>query len=164
MSPDAGPPRSPPKWTNGVIPRAAGRILLQMSVEQAMPGRLVRWLSAAEPDWDAVYADQLPRVYNFFRYRFGVTADAEDLTARTFEKAWRARHRYRRDVAAFSTGCSASLATSQPIMCGHGGLSWPLDEAAGVARRPVHPRTKRFVIRTESALPSLLQIVARARA
>jgi RNA polymerase sigma-70 factor, ECF subfamily len=74
-----------------------------MSVEQAMSGRLVRWLSAAEPDWDAVYADQLPRVYNFFRYRFGVSADAEDLTARTFEKAWRARHRYRRDVAAFST-------------------------------------------------------------
>ena len=74
-----------------------------MPIEQAMPGRLARWISAAEPDWDAVYADQLPRVYNFFRYRFGVTADAEDLTARTFEKAWRARHRYRRDLAAFST-------------------------------------------------------------
>jgi RNA polymerase sigma-70 factor, ECF subfamily len=74
-----------------------------MPIEQAMPGRLARWISAAEPDWDAVYADQLPRVYNFFRYRFGGTADAEDLTARTFEKAWRARHRYRRDLAAFST-------------------------------------------------------------
>jgi RNA polymerase sigma-70 factor (ECF subfamily) len=74
-----------------------------MPIEQAMPGRLARWISAADPDWDAVYADQLPRVYNFFRYRFGATADAEDLTARTFEKAWRARHRYRRDLAAFST-------------------------------------------------------------
>src|SRR6188472_2093329 len=74
-----------------------------MSVEQAMAGRLARWLSAAEPDWEAVYADQLPRVYNFFRYRFGDAADAEDLTGRTFEKAWQARHRYRRDVAAFST-------------------------------------------------------------
>ena len=67
-----------------------------------MPGRLVRWV-AAEPDWDAVYAEQLPRVYNFFRYRCGPGVDVEDLTARTFEKAWRARHRYRRDVAAFST-------------------------------------------------------------
>ena len=67
-----------------------------------MAGRLARWI-AAEPDWDAVYAEQLPRVYNFFRYRFGDTADAEDLTGRTFEKAWRARDRYRRDVAAFST-------------------------------------------------------------
>ena len=65
-------PEARPKWTNGVIRRAPRRIFLQMSVEQAMPGRLVRWLSAAEPDWDAVYADQLPRVYNFFRYRFGV--------------------------------------------------------------------------------------------
>jgi RNA polymerase sigma-70 factor (ECF subfamily) len=42
-------------------------------------------------------------VYNFFRYRVGRTADAEDLTAVTFEKAWRARHRYRRDVAGFTT-------------------------------------------------------------
>lgn len=67
-----------------------------------MPGRLARWV-AAEPDWDAVYAEQLPRVYNFFRYRCGPGVDVEDLTARTFEKAWRARHRYRRDVAAFST-------------------------------------------------------------
>ena len=71
-------------------------------MEQAITGRLVRWI-AAEPDWDAVYAEQLPRVYNFFRYRFGDSADAEDLTARTFEKAWRARDRYRRDIAAFST-------------------------------------------------------------
>jgi RNA polymerase sigma-70 factor, ECF subfamily len=73
-----------------------------MTIE-AMPGRLVRWVTAAEPDWDAVYAEQLPRVYNFFRYRFGPTVDAEDLTSRTFEKAWRARHRYRRDVAGFAT-------------------------------------------------------------
>ena len=68
-----------------------------------MPGRLVRWVAAAEVDWDAVYAEQLPRVFNFFRYRFGPGVDAEELTARTFEKAWRARHRYRRDVAGFST-------------------------------------------------------------
>ena len=30
-------------------------------------------------------------------------ADVEELTARTFEKAWRARHRYRRDLSGFST-------------------------------------------------------------
>ena len=74
-----------------------------MPVEGALPGRLVRWIAAAEADWDAVYAEQLPRVYNFFRYRFGNAADCEDLTSRTFEKAWRARHRYRRDVASFAT-------------------------------------------------------------
>lgn len=58
---------------------------------------------AAEPDWEAVYAEQLPRVYNFLRYRLGNEAVAQDLTSRTFEKAWRERHRYRRDLAAFST-------------------------------------------------------------
>ena len=73
-----------------------------MAFEQVLPRRLARWI-AAEPDWEQVYAEQLPRVLNFFRYRLGDTADVEDLTARTFEKAWRARHRYRRDVAGFAT-------------------------------------------------------------
>lgn len=71
-------------------------------LEQVLPGRLAGWMSA-EPDWEQVYAEQLPRVLNFFRYRLGHTADVEDLTARTFEKAWGARHRYRRDVAGFAT-------------------------------------------------------------
>jgi RNA polymerase sigma-70 factor (ECF subfamily) len=73
-----------------------------MTLEQVLPRRLPRWV-AAEPDWEQVYAEQLPRVFNFFRYRLGDTADAEELTARTFEKAWRARHGYRRDVAGFAT-------------------------------------------------------------
>ncbi|HWK52303.1 MAG TPA: RNA polymerase sigma factor, partial [Steroidobacter sp.] len=58
---------------------------------------------ADKVDWDAVYADQLPRIYNYFRFRLGREADVEDLTARTFEKAWSARSRYRRDLAGFST-------------------------------------------------------------
>lgn len=73
-----------------------------MAFEQVLPRRLARWV-AAEPDWDQVYAEQLPRVLNFFRYRLGDRADVEDLTARTFEKAWRARHGYRRDLAGFAT-------------------------------------------------------------
>ena len=60
-------------------------------------------VATAEPNWDAVYAEQLPRVYNFFRYRLGNEAIAEDLTSRTFEKAWAARSRYKRDIAGFST-------------------------------------------------------------
>ena len=36
-----------------------------MAIEDTVPGRLARWVSAAEPDWDAIYAEQLPRVYNF---------------------------------------------------------------------------------------------------
>lgn len=54
-------------------------------------------------EWNAVYRQELPRVYNYFRYRFTDNALAEDLTSATFEKAWRAREKYKRDLAAFST-------------------------------------------------------------
>lgn len=117
----------------GVIQSAQSRIFPQMPIEQAMPGRLARWISTAEPDWDAVYADQLPRVYNFFRYRFGPGADAEDLTARTFEKAWRARDRYRRDLGAFSTWL---LSIARNVAADHLRTRRPfvaLDEASSVA-------------------------------
>jgi RNA polymerase sigma-70 factor, ECF subfamily len=66
------------------------------------PGAL--WGAATtHPDWEAVYAEQLPRIYNYFRYRLGNETVAEDLTSRTFEKAWRERHRYRRDLAGVAT-------------------------------------------------------------
>jgi RNA polymerase sigma-70 factor (ECF subfamily) len=54
-------------------------------------------------DWEAVYRDLLPRVYNFFRYRVSDSQQAEDLTAATFLKAWRARDQYSHDIGAFST-------------------------------------------------------------
>jgi len=57
---------------------------------------------AEEVDWEAVYQEEMPRIYNFFRYRLGDDPVAEDLTAATFERAWRARQRYRRDLGAFS--------------------------------------------------------------
>ena len=69
--------------------------------------RLLGWLvGTAERDavdWDTVYKEELPRVYNFFRYRVGNRATAEDLTSLAFEKAWRARSRYRQERAAVST-------------------------------------------------------------
>ena len=74
-----------------------------MATEGEVLSRPFLGVVAAEPNWDAVYAEQLPRVYNFFRYRLGNDAHAEDLTSRTFEKAWAARARYRRDLAGFST-------------------------------------------------------------
>lgn len=69
----------------------------------ALPSFLPWSAAATAADWEALYADHLPRVYNFFRYRVGAGPEAEDLTAVTFEKAWRARARYRRDLGAFST-------------------------------------------------------------
>jgi RNA polymerase sigma-70 factor (ECF subfamily) len=74
-----------------------------MSLFSSATGPSADWKSVGEIDWDAVYKDQLPRVFNYFRFRLGPGADAEDLTSRTFEKAWRARTRFRRDRAGFST-------------------------------------------------------------
>jgi len=54
-------------------------------------------------DFEALYQKELPRVYNFFRYQLGDDQLAEDLTAATFEKAWKHRHRYREDLASFAT-------------------------------------------------------------
>ncbi len=67
--------------------------------------RLLTWFGspATEADFEALYQVELPRIYNFFRYRVGDGQLAEDLTADTFEKAWRHRERYNRDLAAFST-------------------------------------------------------------
>jgi RNA polymerase sigma-70 factor (ECF subfamily) len=56
-----------------------------------------------EADWSAIYRRELPRIYNYFRYRVGDGPAAEDLTSETFEKAWRKRAQYCRDLAAFST-------------------------------------------------------------
>ena len=46
------------------------------------------WRSpATELDWNAVFTEQLPRVYNYFGYRLDNEADIQELTSRTFEKA-----------------------------------------------------------------------------
>jgi RNA polymerase sigma-70 factor (ECF subfamily) len=54
-------------------------------------------------DWEMVYRTQMPRIYNFLRYRLHDEVVAEDLTAVTFEKAWRYRHTYRPQESAFAT-------------------------------------------------------------
>ena len=119
-----------------------------MAFEQALPRRLVSWVTA-EPDWEQVYAEQLPRVLNFFRYRLGDTADAEDLTARTFEKAWNARHRYRRDVAGFATWL---LTIARNVAIDHLRARQrhePLDEAAAVPS-PENTPEQRLVHHSEA--------------
>jgi RNA polymerase sigma-70 factor (ECF subfamily) len=74
-----------------------------MMVQHAVPDRSMDRLSGDALDWDVLYADLAPRVYNYFRYRMGSEADVEELTSRTFERAWRSRSHYRQDLAAFST-------------------------------------------------------------
>ena len=58
--------------------------------------------TATETDWAAVYEELLPRVYHYFCLRVGDQLEAEDLAAATFERAWRNRERYQKDLGAFS--------------------------------------------------------------
>ena len=55
-----------------------------------------------ESDWATVYEELLPKVYHYFSLRIGDRLEAEDLTAATFERAWRDRERYRNDIGTFT--------------------------------------------------------------
>lgn len=86
---------------------------------------------AREDDWEGLYSRELPRVYNFFRYRVGDSATAEDLTSTTFEKAWRGRAKYRRDLAQFSTWLFAIARNVAVDHFRRPGVEVPLEAAAG---------------------------------
>jgi RNA polymerase sigma-70 factor, ECF subfamily len=59
------------------------------------------WLKPV--DWEAAFTAELPRVYNYFRYRGFSDDAAEELVSTVFEKAWRSRDDYRRERGAVST-------------------------------------------------------------
>jgi RNA polymerase sigma-70 factor (ECF subfamily) len=127
-----------------------------MAAEGTLPARIVQWISRDEVDWDVVFAEQLPRVLNFFRYRCGNLADAEDLTSITFEKAWRGRDRYRRDKGAFSTWLFTIARNAAvdhyrartPVV--------PLDEAVGVAAGCATPEAESALRSDAARLTALL--------
>src|SRR5258708_15552856 len=73
-----------------------------MTLEHAVSGRLTEFMETNELNWDALYAHEAPRIYNYFRFRLGSDSDVEEFTARTFEHAWRSRSRYRPDLAGFA--------------------------------------------------------------
>jgi RNA polymerase sigma-70 factor (ECF subfamily) len=128
-----------------------------MGIEGEVQSGLMSWAAAAEPDWDAVYTEQLPRVYNYFRYRFGNETLAEDLTSRTFEKAWVARQRYRRDLAGFATWL---LRIAQNVAIDHlraHRQHLPLEAAADVAA----PGTPEDESARFSDIARLVQLVER---
>jgi RNA polymerase sigma-70 factor, ECF subfamily len=108
-----------------------------MANGDATVARLWHWARKARAtDWEARFAEELPRVYNFFRYRVGPGPEAEDLTAVTFEKAWGARDRYREDRGAFGTWL---FAVARNVAIDHFRSmrnSVPLDEASGVPGGP----------------------------
>ena len=54
-------------------------------------------------DFAGLYRTHTDAIFNYCLFCVGDRALAEDLTADTFERAWRARHRYRSDRAEFTT-------------------------------------------------------------
>lgn len=108
-----------------------------MANGDATVARLWLWARRTRAtDWEARFAEELPRVYNFFRYRVGPGAVAEDLTSITFEKAWRSRSRYREDRAGFETWL---FAVARNVAIDHfrsARAVVPLDEAAGLPGGP----------------------------
>lgn len=105
-----------------------------MANGDATVARLWLWVQKARAtDWDACFAEELPRIYNFFRYRVGPGPVAEDLTSATFEKAWTARERYRPDRASFGTWLftvARNVAIDHYRSARH---SVPLEEATEIA-------------------------------
>ena len=120
-----------------------------------MPARVMSWISREPVNWDAVYEEQLPRVYNFFRYRCANPADAEDLTSITFEKAWRGRDRYRRDKGAFSTWLFTIARNAAVDHYRARAPVVPLDEAAMVAAASATPEAQ-TALRSDSARLAVL--------
>lgn len=54
-----------------------------------------------EMDWEVVYRELIPRLFNFFRYRTGDDRTAEDLTSTTMMHAWRSREQYNSELGTF---------------------------------------------------------------
>jgi len=54
-------------------------------------------------DWDVIYTSELSRIYNYFIYKVFDREIAQDLTATTFERAWKTRSNYRVIIASPST-------------------------------------------------------------
>jgi RNA polymerase sigma-70 factor (ECF subfamily) len=113
--------------------------------------------SAPLIDWEAVYWEQLPRIYNYFRYRLCDEQLAEDLTATTFERAWRRRAQY---------SCQkASLTTWLCVIARHVAVDYlrrarreiSLDTACAV----IHDSSVDERLQHDSDLARLAQLVAR---
>jgi RNA polymerase sigma-70 factor (ECF subfamily) len=64
--------------------------------------KLAQLNTATDVDWASAYEELLPKVYHYFCLRIGDRPEAEDLTAATFERAWRDRERYRNDLGTFT--------------------------------------------------------------
>ncbi len=56
-------------------------------------------LRQGDLDWDEIYQSMLPHLFNYFLYRTGDEAIAQDLSGTTFERAWSNKLHYRAVLA-----------------------------------------------------------------
>lgn len=108
-------------------------------------------------EFATLYQKELPRIYNFFRFRVGNDQAAEDLTAEVFEKAWRNRGNYRRDLASFSTWL---FVIARRVATDHfrkQRATLPLEEAEQV----IDPQTPEAVSQQRAEFAQLSQVLAR---
>jgi len=59
---------------------------------------LLRSHASDDKTWRAIYDQYLPRVFHFMCYKVGHVQIAEDLTATTFEKAWRNKSHFKKSM------------------------------------------------------------------
>ncbi len=120
--------------------------------------RILELLAPAVPaeavDWEEAYREEMPRVFNYFRYRGFERATAEDLTSATFEKAWRARDRYRRDRAAVATWLMAIARNAAIDHLRHSRPEVPIED--GAIRDDETPETAALRAAQSRRLQSLL--------
>ena len=66
-----------------------------------------------EINWRDVYNQSLPKIFHYFCYKVGDSIIAEDLSAITFEKAWKSRRNFRKDgqVQAWLLGIARNVAS-----------------------------------------------------
>lgn len=102
--------------------------------------------SAVEIDWAVVYEELLPKVYHYFCLRIGDRVEAEDLTAATFERAWRDRERYRKDLGSFTNWL---FGIAHHVAIHHFRKSRPVRDLDTSLTEPLHRPTEETATRQE---------------
>src|SRR5579862_4283014 len=119
LSPPAGVPSSAgPRVSMGEDPPPTPSAAVPDDGESALGGTLPRLHSVgpdAYPNWDAIYLDNVERLYRMMYARVGNRADAEDLTAEVFQAALKPL----RASASVGEVRAYLLATARTVLASH---------------------------------------------
>jgi RNA polymerase sigma-70 factor (ECF subfamily) len=108
--------------------------------------KITQTTAATKIDWTTVYEELLPKVYHYFCLRLGDRVEAEDLTAATFERAWRDRERYRKDLGSFTNWL---FGIAHHVAIGHFRQSKPVQDLDTSLTEPINRPTEETATRQE---------------